>query len=193
MVRSALAAWQGTLLRVGDEVLFETAVICEYIEDLAPVTPMWSPDPLARARERAWCEFASNVIADVFGFYTAPDAAAFDRKCSDLAGRFQRLEQQLGTGPYFCGIRFGLVDAAFSPVFRLFDSFDGIADFGVFAGLSAVTAYRGALAERPSVRNAVVSNYGQAFGQYLLNRGSHLSRLMSGHLSQAAVIAGQET
>jgi glutathione S-transferase len=88
------------VLRVGDEALFESAVICEYIEEVAPARPMWPTDPLDRARERAWAEFASTVIADVFGFYMAPDAAAFDRKCADLAARFQRLELQLGAGSW---------------------------------------------------------------------------------------------
>jgi glutathione S-transferase len=197
---AAKPAWFGQLsplgkvpvLRVGDEALFETAVICEYIEDVAPATPMWSSGPLDRARERAWAEFASAVIADVFGFYMAPDAAAFDRKCADLAGRFRRLEQHFGAGPYFCGTRFGLVDAAFAPVFRLFDTFDDIGDFGIFAGLCAVPSYRRALAERPSVHNAVVPNYGQVFRQYLLERGSYLSGVLSGLNPLAAVAAGQK-
>lgn len=166
------------LLRLGDEAIFETAVICEYIEDVAPSMPMWSTDARHRARERTWTEFASAIIADVFGFYMAPDATAFDGKRNDLAGRFQRLEQHLGAGPYFAGARFGLVDAAFAPVFRLFDTFDSVADFGVFAGLCAVPAYRRALAERPSVRAAVVPHYEQVFRQYLLERGSHLSRIL---------------
>ena len=166
------------VLRVGDEALFETAVICEYIEEIAPTPPLWSSAPLDRARERAWAEFASAVIADVFGFYMAPDATAFDRKRADLAARFRCLEQHLDEGPYFKGGRFGLVDAAFAPVFRLFDTLDGIGDFGVFTGLSAVPAYRRALAERPSVRQAVGSNYGQVFRQYLQERGSHLSRVL---------------
>lgn len=180
------------VLRVGDEALFETAVICEYIEDVAPATPMWSSRPLDRARERAWAEFASTIIADVFGFYMSPDATAFERKCTDLAGRFRRLEQYLGSGPYFCGARFGLVDAAFAPVFRLFDTFDEIGDFGIFAGLSAVSSYRRALAERPSVRDAVVPNYGQIFRQYLIERGTHLSRTLSSRSPLAAVAAGQK-
>jgi glutathione S-transferase len=180
------------VLRVGDEALFETAVICEYIDDVAPATPMWSSNPLERARERAWAEFASAVIADVFGFYMAPDATAFDGKCRDLARRFQRLEQQLGAGPYFCGTRFSLVDAAFAPVFRLFDTFDEIGDFGIFAGLRAVPSYRRALAERPSVRHAVVPNYGQVFRQYLLERGSHLSRVLGRLEPLPTVAAGQK-
>lgn len=166
------------LLRVGDAVVFETSAICECIEDLAPAHPLWPSAPLERARHRGWAEFASAVIADVFGFYTAPGPEAFERKCADLAAKFRRLDRQLGPGPYFGGHRFGLVDAAFAPVFRLFDTFDAIGDFGLFAGLGAVPAYRRALAVRPSVRDAVAAGYGEVFRRYLLERGSQLSRLM---------------
>lgn len=166
------------LLRVGDATIFETAVICEYIEEVERAVPLHPAEPLERARHRSWVEFASAVIADVFAFYTAPDAAAFERKCSDLQARFRWLERHLGDGPYFAGARFYLVDAAFAPVFRLFETFDRIGEFGVFTGLQRVPAYRAALAERASVRQAVVPDYAQRFGKYLSERGSHLSRLM---------------
>lgn len=87
-------------------------------------------------------EFASAVIADVYGFYMAPDQASFERKRSDLAGRFASPEQHLRDGgPYFNGERFGLVDAAFAPIFRLLDTFDQVADFGLLHGLPRTTAY----------------------------------------------------
>lgn len=167
------------ILRVRDGVVFETAVICEYIEEVQPVaTPMLPRDPLDRARHRSWAEFASAIIADVFAFYMAPDGTAFERKCGDLSAKFRWLERHLGEGPYFSGRQFLLVDAAFAPVFRLFDTFDRIGDFGIFNGLARVPAYRAALAERASVQRAVVSEYGARFQRYLLDRGSHLSRIM---------------
>lgn len=166
------------LLRVGDAAIFETAVICEYIEEVEPAVPMQPGLPLDRARHRSWSEFASAIIADVFAFYMAPDAVAFERKCSDLQARFRWLERHLGDGPYFAGAQFCLVDAAFAPIFRLFDTFDRIGEFGIFEGVRRVPAYRAALAERASVRQVVVSDYAQIFRQYLSERGSHLSRLM---------------
>jgi glutathione S-transferase len=166
------------VLRTHDAAVFETAVICEYIEDLTPAVPLHPVEPLQRARHRAWAEFASAVIADVFGFYMAPDAAAFERKSGDLQTKFRWLERHLMDGPYFAGAGFSLVDAAFAPVFRLFDTFDRIGDFGIFKGMHRVPAYRAALAERSSVRQAVVSDYAQRFRRYLLERGSHLSGLM---------------
>jgi glutathione S-transferase len=166
------------VLRHGDTAVFESSVICEYIEDVAPGTPLLPAEPAARARHRAWVEFASAIVGEVFAFYSTPDAMTFDRKCADLAARFDTLERQLGSGPYFDGEPFGLVDAAFAPLFRLFDSFDEIGDFGVFKGLTRVPAYRRRLAERGSVRAAVVDDYGQRFKHYLATRGSRLSSLM---------------
>ena len=166
------------LLRHGDAVVFESAVICEYIEEVAPGRPLLPADPAGRARHRAWVEFASAIVADVFGFYTAPDAPSFERKRADLAARFQVLESQLGDAPFFDGAQFGLVDAAMAPLFRLFDGFDAISDFGVFQGLARVPAYREALAARASVQQSVVADYGPRFQQYLSTRGSELSRLM---------------
>lgn len=177
------------VLRVGDTAVFETSVICEYIEETAADrTPLWPTQALDRARHRAWAEFASAVIADVFGFYMAPDAASFERKRAELAARFARLEGPLttGAGPYFGGARFGLVDAAFAPVFRLLDSFDRLADFRLLQGLPATAAYRQQLAQRPSVRAAVVPDYSQVFLRYLAGRGSHMAGLAATALEHSA-------
>jgi glutathione S-transferase len=167
------------VLRTGDSVLFETAVICEYIEEMTDGdVPMWPHARLDRARHRAWAEYASAVIADVFGFYMAPDEAIFDRKRSELAGRFSRLEQHLSNGgPYFDGQQFGLVDAAFAPVFRLLNTFDEVGDFRLLDGLSKTVTYRRNLAERSSVRAAVTPDYDRIFLRYLSERGSHMARL----------------
>lgn len=162
----------------GHAVIFESAVICEYLEETTP-KPLHPEDPLERARHRAWIEFGSSLLNDIWGFYTAPDAAAFARKRSDIAAKFGRLEQTLGDGPYFAGKPFSLVDAAFGPVFRYFDTFEtiGLTDF--FAATSKVSAWRTALSARPSVRDAVVADYPERLHMFLRNRASHLSSLMA--------------
>lgn len=166
------------VLRVGDAAIFETAVICEYIEEVAPDLPLHPATPLERAQHRGWIELASATIADVYGFYMAPDAQAFERKCNDLAMRISWLERHLGQGPYFAGPGFHLVDAAYAPIFRLFETFDALGDFGFFKAAPRVSDYRAALAERGSVQQAVVPDYAARFRQYLSERGSHLSRHM---------------
>jgi glutathione S-transferase len=164
------------LLRVGDEVLFESAVILEYLEETQP-RKLHPADPLERARHRGWIEFGSAVLGDVWGFETARDAATVARKAADLTAKFAWLERDLGDGPYFAGAAFGLVDAAFGPVFRYFDVFDTIADFGIFAATPKVRGWRDALAGRPSVRDAAVSDYGVRLRAFLAAHDAHLHRL----------------
>jgi glutathione S-transferase len=163
------------LLRVDDEVLFESAVICEYLEDTIP--PALHPrDPLERARHRGWMEFGSAVLNDIWGLETAQDAAGVARKADDLRKRFEWLEANLGAGPFFAGGRFCLVDAVFGPVFRYFDVFDQLADLGVFATVPKVRAWRTALAARPSVRDAVTADYGERLRAFLRNKNAYLPR-----------------
>jgi glutathione S-transferase len=166
------------LLVVGDDVLFESAVICEYLDDTA--APRLHPeDPLERARHRAWVEFGSAILNDIWSFYTARDEEALTKKRDDIAGKFQQLEQHLGEGPYFAGARFHLVDAVFGPIFRYFDTFETIADFGFFKETPKVRAWRAALAQRPSVHAAVTSDYPQRLAQFLRTRQSRLSAMMA--------------
>ncbi len=168
------------VLRVGDAgAIFETSVICAYIEEAHPSPALLPAEPLARARQRAWAELASACIAEVFGFYMAPDAQTFALRRDALAARFAGLERELGDGPWFDGDAFGLTDAAFAPLFRLFDGFDRIEDFGLLAGLPRVAAYRARLAIRDSVREAVPADYGEQFLRYLAGRGSYLASRMA--------------
>jgi glutathione S-transferase len=179
------------ILKVGDRAIFESAVIVEYLED-TQAHPLHPADPLVRAEHRAFIEFASSVLNDIWGFYTAPDAAAFDGKAKALVGKFQQLELRLSDGPYFDGDRFSLVDVAFGPVFRYFDVFDRIADFGVFAEQPKVKAWRDSLAARPSVRRAVADDYERRLHTFLDARNSYLSQLMR-HTTSVPTLAPPQT
>nr|WP_316643183.1 glutathione S-transferase family protein [uncultured Roseateles sp.] len=172
------------LLRVDGEVLFESAVIVEYLEDTQ--APALHPrNALARARHRAWIEFGSTVLNDIWGFYTAADMAQLQAKRELLRSKFERLEAALDRGPYFAGERFSLVDAVFAPVFRYWELFDRIADFGVFSGLPKVQAWRQALAARPSVRGAVAADYVERLAAFVRAQGGELARLMPAVVAEA--------
>ncbi|NJO24134.1 MAG: glutathione S-transferase family protein [Sphingomonadales bacterium] len=171
------------LLRVAragrdDAILFESAVICEYIEETQAGTKLHPADPIERAQHRAWIEFASSILGDIYAIETTPDAALFERRREMLAEKFTRMESVLDAGPFFAGARFSLVDAAFGPAFRYFDILDGIADLGILANKPKVMAWRRALAERPSVRSAVAVDYPARLWQFLEKQDSHLRTLM---------------
>lgn len=176
------------LLMVGDDVIFESSVILEFLEDT--VLPQLHPaDPLRRADHRAWIEFGSAVLADIAALYRAPDPAAFEAKRTLLTERFARLEQRVVAAPWFDGDTFSLVDAVYGPVFRYFDLFDEIADFRILAGKPRVARWRSALAARPSIREAVSPDYPSRLRAFVVALDSHLAGLMAARLPAATLAA----
>jgi glutathione S-transferase len=166
------------VLLVGDVPIFESAVILEYLEETQPKS-LHPTDPLRRAEHRGWIEFGSAVLSDIVGFYAAPDQAAFNAKTLQLEQRFARLEARIAAAPWFDGENFSLVDAVFGPVFRYFDVFDEIADFGILADKPKLIRWRQALAARPSVRAAVGADYPALLRAFIERRNSWLSGLQA--------------
>jgi glutathione S-transferase len=165
------------VLKVDDAAIFESAVILEYLEETHP-PQLHFLDPLDRADHRSWIEAASSILNDIAGFYGAATAEGLAAKTIALSEKFDRVEHRLSRGPYFAGARFSLVDAAFAPVFRYFDVFDRIAEFGILEGKRKTGAWRRALGERLSVQAAVGPEYPERLRAFLLARKSRLSNLM---------------
>ncbi|OKO68254.1 glutathione S-transferase family protein [Bradyrhizobium sp. NAS96.2] len=162
----------------GKEVaLFESNVICEYIEETQVGAKLHPQDALVRAEHRAWMEFGSAILGDLWGLETATDAAAFEGKRQAVAAKFARVEAALGAGPFFAGERFSLVDAVFAPIFRYFDLFDQLTDLAVFTHTPKLRAWRSALAQRPSVRSAVSPDYPALLHAFLVGHRAHMLKL----------------
>ncbi|MGY4313186.1 glutathione S-transferase family protein [Bradyrhizobium sp. JR3.5] len=162
----------------GKEVaLFESNVICEYIEETQGGAKLHPENALTRAEHRAWIEFGSAILGDLWGLETATDAATFESKRQAVAAKFARVEAALGAGPFFAGDRFSLVDAVFAPVFRYFDLFDQLTDLAVFTHTPKLRAWRSALAQRPSVRSAVSPDYPALLHAFLVGHRAHMLKL----------------
>ena len=165
------------VLLVGEHAIFESAVILEYLEE-TEARPLHPSDPLCRAEHRAFIEFGSAALNDIAGLYLAADEATFNAKATHLEARFARLETRL-IGPWFDRGTFSLVDTVFGPVFRYFDVFDEIGDFGILAGKPKIARWRQNLAARPSVKSAVGSDYPILLREFIQRRRSHLSLLQA--------------
>ena len=149
-------------------------MICEYLDDT--LLPALHPqDALLRAQHRSWMEFGSSVLNAIAGFYNATDDDALAVKALDIHHKFVQLEAVLMDGPFFAGSSFSMVDAVFGPVFRYFDVFDEIGDFGFFTDTPKVSAWRAALAMRESVRAAAPADYKDLLRMFLVARHSAVS------------------
>ena len=126
-----------------EQVLFESSVIAEYLDEI--LEPRLHPaDPLEKARHRAWIEFASATLADIYGLY-AGDEAQFAAKIGAIETKFERLETILGESPFYSKPK--------------------------------LASWRKALAERPSVVDAVAADYGEALVRYVRDKGGHMAQL----------------
>jgi glutathione S-transferase len=159
--------------------VFESAVILEYLEEAMP-SPLHPADALERALHRGWIEFGSQVLNAIGRFYSASDAASFEKEREGLAAMFERIEAELSDGPFFAGERFSLVDAVFAPVFRYFDAVDRLGVSGMLDGKAKVAMWRKTLAARDSVRTAVVEDFPERLMRFLEARnGVLVSRRMA--------------
>lgn len=155
------------VLRVENTVIFESAVINEYIDEISP--PALHPaDPLRRALNRAWIEFASELLVIQYQMMTSKDKASFDAKCIELANRLAQIEPILpNTGDYFNGNDFSLVDAAIAPLFMRLDIYEQHAPQCKFINTPNLTRWRDAILARPSVQQSVIHDFKDKLMAYL--------------------------
>jgi glutathione S-transferase len=146
-----------------DAVIFESAVILEYLEETASGVKMHPSDPLERARNRAWIEVASSFLGDLGKLGRARTGEELDAARLAISGKLKLMESTLMEGPYFSGPYFSFVDAAFGPAFRQLDVIETINHTGLLDGFPRLEAWRRALATRPSVASAVPDNYAELY------------------------------
>src|SRR5436309_4110890 len=83
----------------GEVALFESNVICEYIEDTQSGIKLHPQDPLERAQHRAWMEFGSTILSELWGLETTGDPVVFETKSVAMAAKFARGEEALASRP----------------------------------------------------------------------------------------------
>lgn len=141
-----------------DAIVFESAVILEYLEETAPGPKLHPADPLERAQHRAWIEYGSAVLGDLYRVSTAKTAAELDAARNTISQKFARLEQTV-VGPFFGGAAFSYVDAVFAPAFRQLSAVETVTDTGLLDDFPKVADWSKTLLDRPSVQQAVPSDF----------------------------------
>src|SRR6476646_1450292 len=106
------------VLSIDDKVsLFESNAINEYLDET--ISPRLHPeDPVERAINRAWTDYVPTFASTVTA--TAYAEGRLQQGCRASSGPIplERLEgalQKQGSGPFFNGAKYSLVDAAYAP------------------------------------------------------------------------------
>lgn len=168
------------VLRVDGKVLYESAVIVEYLDEISP--PSLHPtDPFRKAENRAWIEFGSNLNMQQYGMLIAKDQAAYEEKYQAVRTDLQRLEQQLGDGPYFNGQQFTLIDAAYAPPLMRFALIERYYDFHLLKQCPKLQTWQQALLGRESVKQSVVPEFETLFTEAVRDAGGYASQWFVKH------------
>ncbi len=150
------------VLRVDDEILFESAVINEYLDDITG-GQLQPEEPLARAKNRAWIEVASNMLGNTYMMKMADNEERFEKYRQRLVSQMDRLEKRLGDGPWFNGENFSLADTAFAPLFF----HDAVANYRFSVidpkTMPKVDAWSRRLLALTAVKNSVVPEFESLF------------------------------
>lgn len=144
----------------GDTALYDSKVICEYLEEKFPTPPLLPAEPAARARCRALELVADNqldgclYILGVVKFFRPelqgqfPEVAA--RAGEVLQKHYANLDDALGGRPYFVGV-FSRADIAF--MFHLATA--GFMGHPVTKSTPQLARWVARMNERPSVQRAI--------------------------------------
>jgi len=141
--------------------IFESSVICEWLEDAYPEPPLWPADAGRRAWARAWTKWIDeHLLANYFlgmrklAFGKAPDDPEdiTERLHAKFTRRLATIEPALAVhdGPWLCGEQFTLADLSGLPLAARVPAWTAhlVPDP---EELPNVTAWLEALRERPSV------------------------------------------
>ena len=170
---------QVPLLRVdGKTVIFESAVINEFIDDVTP-GQLHPADPLQRALNKSWIEFGGTCCGLTFQLMVAPDQEAYDKIVAQLAGNLARVETVLGEGPYFNGSEFALIDAAYAPIFIRLDVFSDLLGLDITSDLPRIDAWKKTLLALPEVQQARVPELPDLFRQLITSRNAWAQTLLA--------------
>lgn len=175
------------VLRIDDRVsLFESAAICEYLDEVAP--PRLHPeDPLRRAGNRAWIEHMPAFMDAISGHAYAATEAEYEQAAAKVPGAFEKLETALlrqGGGPYFNGADYSLVDAAYAPALQRHLFLERIRKLGAIDRFPRARAWAEALAARPSTHSFPPAEYEAMYRDMVKRRKAWISQFVGD--SQAA-------
>jgi len=169
------------VLRIDDSIsLFESNAIAEYLDET--IAPRLHPaDPVQRAINRAWTDYVPTFAAGVTASGYAMDEAGYKKAVAEVPVAFDRLEKALekqGSGPYFNGAAYSLVDASYAPFLLRYSMLEHIKPTGALDKFPRLKAWSAALIARPSTHSFPPAEFETPYRGTLLKRKSYISQFI---------------
>ena len=144
------------VLRHAGRIVWESAIINQYLDEAFPSPPLLPADAYRRALARIWMDYCDNRLLPAVHKLMQPGQTAADTAAQRerLAGvlRFMDAEGlcRLGDGPYWLGATPTLVDFQFLPFFERFGVYEELGGAEWPAECTRLRAWYDAMSERRS-------------------------------------------
>ena len=166
------------VLLVDDQPLFESMVICEFIDNISG-DDLYPKDPFTRARQRAWIALGETILGTVYKLLNARAEMDFKRARTAIIDRLDLLEEEMTEGCFFAGDRFGMVDVAYAPLFRYLAGIATNADIDFYEDTPTVRSWSEHLLAYPAVIASVPEGYEGMLKDYLKRPDTMLGDLIN--------------
>lgn len=147
------------VLKHGNQRIWESAIINEYLDETFPDPPLFPKDPFQRAQARIWINFADTRLfaATAKLLYMSPTLQQQVQAKQELTEHLQFIEQEglqklSEKGPYWFGPEISLVDLTYYPVFEQWIALEHFRGYPLPTGLDRLNQWKDAVANRESVR-----------------------------------------
>lgn len=160
-----------------DHVIFESAIIDEFLDEAFPGTLLPS-NALQRAIDRSWIDFGSNLILTFSGLIHAKEENDYVTKLESVKKQFNWLEGKLGKGPFFNDETFSLVDIAYAPLFMRTDLLS-MQDL-LYPGKEypKISAWADSLLEIDVLPRSVVNDFDELLKTHIKNAAPYAATLL---------------
>lgn len=143
------------LLENGPDRVWESAIVCEYLEDSFPQPALLPRDPGAKAAARIWIDWLSQTL--VPAYYKLLKAQSEEEKYehrNGLTEALTKLENDgFQDGPWIHGTELSMVDLMIYPWFERWGVLEHYRNFAVSDQFPKLRAWRQTLEQRESVKS----------------------------------------
>jgi glutathione S-transferase len=154
------------------DVLFESAVINEYLDETVGEKTL-SSDPLEKAKERAWIEYSSSLLMDLFGILNSPKPTT---SLDTFFNKLQKLENVISDSGFFKK-DVSIIDSSYAPIFFRMQFFDLLWNEKRFQN-TKVKKWAENLVAQDYVKNSVRESFKDDFANYIKLKNQAMYGLM---------------
>jgi glutathione S-transferase len=162
------------VLLVDNVLLFESAVINDFLDNLSPINSLYPADNIKKHLNKSWIEWGSTLILAAYEMTLAKEHDVFLEKKHLVEQKLATLQEQVKNTPFFNGEHFSMIDLTYAPLFKRFDCLFRIYSIDLLAKFPTLQLWSDNVLKRPRVKAGFINNFDEEWGFLLNLKGSCL-------------------